>query len=104
MFYIKSIASIRRPLDITTTKTLIQSLVISRLDYANRLLSGVSKLELRRLHLIQNAAAMLITNTKIYEHVTLVLVELHWLPIEVRILFKTLVFVTVVFMGPLLHI
>ena len=92
MFYIKSIASIRRHLDITATKTLIQSLVISRLDYANSLLCGVSKLQLRRLQLIQNAAARLITNTKIYEHITPVLMELHWLPIEVRILFKTLVF------------
>ena len=91
MFYIKSIASIRRHLDSQSTKTLIQSLVISRLDYANSILAGVTNSQLRRLQLVQNAAARLVTNTKVNEHITPVRMKLHWLPIEARIIFKILI-------------
>lgn len=90
MFYIKSIASIRRHLDSQSTKTLIQSLVTSRLDYANSVLAGIAKSQVRRLQLVQNAAARLVTNTKFHDHITPVRMELHWLPIEARIIFKIL--------------
>ena len=90
MFYIKSTASIRRHLDSQSTKTLIQSLVSSRLDYANSVLAGIAKSQLRRLQLVQNAAARLVMNTKFHEHITPVRRALHWLPIEARIIFKIL--------------
>ena len=36
----------------------------------------------------QNAAARLITFAKKYDHITPVLKQLHWLPIEMRIIYK----------------
>ena len=51
-------------------------------------LSCTPKETLKRLQLIQNRAARLITLTKAREHITPVLRSLHWLPVKERILFK----------------
>ena len=46
--------------------------------------------EIQKLQSVQNAAARLITHTKKYDHITPILKELHWLPVEERIIFKDL--------------
>jgi len=38
---------------------------------------------------VQNAAARLLTNTRRRDHITLVLHQLHWLPVQRRVEFKT---------------
>jgi len=43
------------------TKTLVHAFVSSRFDYCNSVLAGVSGQLLRRLQVIQNAAARLVT-------------------------------------------
>lgn len=48
---------------------------------------------LRRLQLVQNAAARLLTNTCKREHITPILSSLHWLPVSFRVDFKILLFV-----------
>ena len=45
---------------------------------------------LRRLQLIQNNAARLITRTRGTEHITPILKKLHWLPVKYRIEYKLL--------------
>ena len=67
-------------------------LIISRLDYCNSLYSGIAK-ETNRLQLVHNAAARLLTRTRMREHISPVLASLHWLPVKFRIRFKTLMFV-----------
>ena len=74
----------------STCKQLIQSLVISRLDYCNILLCNIPSVLLNRLQTVQNNAARLITLTKRQDHITPVLVELHWLPIKARIDYKVI--------------
>ncbi len=37
------------------------------------------------------SAAQLVTDTRKYDHITTVLIELHWLPVETRIVFKILI-------------
>ena len=39
---------------------------------------------------MQNAAAKVVTGNKKHDHVTPILYDLHWLPIEQRIVFKLL--------------
>jgi exonuclease III len=89
-FQIKNIAQIRRYLDLPAVKTLVQANVISRLDYANGLLYGVPKKSLGKIQLAQNTAARLITRSSPREHITPILKDLHWLPVEYRVRFKVL--------------
>lgn len=56
------------------------------------LLHGLPKALLNRLQLFQNRAARIVTFTK-YEHITPILIDLHWLPVEYRITYKILLLV-----------
>ena len=76
---------------------LIHSFVTSRLDcwlldYCNYYCncSGLHKCVTRGLQLAQIAAARILTKTKRIDHVTPVLISLHWLPITARADFKVL--------------
>ena len=68
----------------------MHAFVTSRLDNGNALLNGISDQQLKKLQLIQNSAARVLTNTRKYDHITPVLKELHWLPVRERIKYKTL--------------
>ncbi len=45
---------------------------------------------LKRLQILQNTAARLLTGTKRFDHITPVLASLHWLPVCLRVDFKIL--------------
>ena len=66
---------------------------MSRLDYGNSLLCGITKENISKLQAVQNKAARLITLTKKQEHITPVLKSLHWLPVLSRIDFKVLLLI-----------
>ena len=88
-FQLRQLRSIRRSLTMEATKTLVQSLVSSRVDYCNSIFYGAKNAVLRRLQSVLNAAARLVTNTRKFDHITPVLRDqLHWLPIRQRIIFK----------------
>ena len=74
----------------TSCAAVMQALVISRLDYANSLLTGLPACTLRKLELVQNSAARLLMGTSCQAHITPVLCELHWLPVARRITYKVL--------------
>lgn len=84
---------IRKFLCSETTKTLVNAFVISHLDYCNALLYGIPEYQYNRLQKIQNAAARLVTLIPKFNHITPVLIDLHWLPVKFRIHFKILVLV-----------
>ena len=92
-YHLHNIASIRRSLTTSACKIIVHSLVISRLDFGNATLYGISDALLYRLQVLQNSAARLITGTRRREHISPVLFALHWLPIRQRIKFKLLVLV-----------
>ena len=91
-FHLRNIGRIRPFITINACKTLVNSLVTSRLDYANVLLCGVNNKVLGKLQRIQNTAARLITKTKKHEHITPVLKSLHWLPVPFRVQYKVLLY------------
>lgn len=91
MYYIKSISKIRKFLTKEATQSLIQAYVVSRLDYCNSLLYGVSKQNINKLQKVQNAAARVILKVNRSTHMTPILKTLHWLPIQYRIQYKILV-------------
>ena len=87
-FHLRSISRIRRFINDDTCASVVQALVISRLDYANAVLIGLPENTLRKLQLVQNSAARLVTGTRRRDHVTPVLKQLHWLPVHLRIIHK----------------
>ncbi|KAF7240555.1 Thromboxane-A synthase [Varanus komodoensis] len=71
--------------------TVTHTLVTSRLVFCNVLYVGLPLKTVRILQLVQNRAARLLTGTGHCSHITPVLRQLHWLPIEVQAQFKVLV-------------
>ena len=90
--HIRSISKIRRYITVDACHSLIQATVTSRLDYGNVLLHNLPKALLRSLQMVQHASARLITGTSRRSHITPVLVELHWLPVEYRSAYKVLLY------------
>ncbi|XP_062571108.1 uncharacterized protein LOC134233132 [Saccostrea cucullata] len=84
-YQLRNIGRIRPLITEDACKTLVCSLVTSRLDYANALLYGINTTEIAKLQRIQNTAARIITRSRKREHITPILVSLHWLPIDKRI-------------------
>ena len=60
------------------------------IDYCNSLLFNMPDSQISKLQLIQNSAARLITGCRKFSHITPVLYQLHWLPVQVSINFKIL--------------
>ena len=74
-------------------KTLVNSLVTSRLVYSNPMLYGINKQQTNKLQRAQNAAARLVTRTRKSDHITPVLMSLQWSPVEFRSQYKLLLYV-----------
>ena len=89
---IRNISRIRKFLSVSSTKALVHAFVTCRLDNCNSLLYGLPKHLVHRLQFAQNCAARLILCGRKHDRVTPLLRELHWLPVEQRIIFKMLFF------------
>ena len=79
---LRRISSIRHYLTREATATLVSSLVLSRLDYANSLLAGLPQKCTDKLQRVMNCAARLIYRSSKRDHITPLLSELYWLPIS----------------------
>jgi hypothetical protein len=89
-FYIRSLGRLRPLVNKQTANAVAVSLILTRLDYCNSCLWGISKAELHKLQRVQNTAARIVARKKRMDHVTPVLNDLHWLPVEKRIEHKVL--------------
>lgn len=90
---LRQLRSVRQYVNVPVIQTMVTSLVLSRLDYANSVLYGLPAVNIRRLQSVQNAAARLVFNLRRSDHVTDALICLHWLRVTERIRFKMAVLV-----------
>ena len=74
---LRRISSIRQYLTEDAAKTLVVSLILSRLDYGNCLFEGIPECLLHKLKKIQNASARLILKSSRQKHIKPLLKALH---------------------------
>ena len=91
-FHLKNISCVRKNLNKKDTEKLVHAFISSTLDYGNILLYGISQTNLNKLQVLQNSAARLIEKLRKYDHITETLIQLHWLPVRARIVFKILLY------------
>ena len=96
---LKDIGRVRNMLTNKHTEMLVHAVTSSRLDYCNSIFFNMNKNNVYKLQKVQNAAARLVMKKRKRESVRTVLNELHWLPVESRILFKILLLVHKVVKG-----
>ena len=85
---LRQIRSIRRALSRQALTTLIRALVISKVDYCDSVLAGISGHLLDRQQSVLNAAARLIYSANTSDSITPLLRTLHWLKVPKRIEFR----------------
>ena len=88
--HIRKVNITRRYLLDTAVRTLVHSIVISRLDYCNSTCIGLPLNSLMHLQLVHNRTARVIRQSKLYTSITPILDGIHWLPINKRCQLKTL--------------
>jgi hypothetical protein len=86
--HLRNIKTLKNYIPSTMLPQLILAVIISRLDFCNSLLCALGTIQLKKLQLVQNACARMLTNTKRFESITPKLISLHWLPIKYRNEFK----------------
>ncbi len=86
---IRELGSIRKVLDVGSTKILVHDFILSHLDYCNVLIFGFSHCLLQRPQYVHNAAARRIALKWKYGHITHIRMALHWLPVKQRIDFES---------------
>ena len=90
--YLYQIGRIRRYITNTACKSLVHAMVLSRMDYGNALLFGVSDFLLKRIQRVQNLGARIITRLSKRDHIISSFKSLHWLPVKSRISYKVLLY------------
>lgn len=91
-FNLFTLGKVRKKMTNSATKTVIHSLMISHLDYANGLLAGLPMTKLKPQQTVQNSAARLIVRDRSFS-IKEAKFSLHWLSIVQRIRFKILLMV-----------
>jgi len=81
-YQLKQLCPVARSLSVEAAKTLVQAFVSSQLDYCNAILRGLPEKLMRRLQSVQNAVTRMITSAWRHDHITPILRQLHWLPVD----------------------
>jgi hypothetical protein len=89
---LKNISQLRQYIPKQMLPQLVIATIISRLDFCNALHCALNNTQLRKIQLIQNACARLLSNSKPWEAITPQLQFLHWLPVKFRFVYKLAVY------------
>ena len=89
----RSIYRIRRYITVESCHHLVRALILSRLDYANSLMLGMSAKDRNQLQKLQNRAARVVFRAERLHPSAPLLRTLHWLPVDQRIKFKVLLYI-----------
>jgi len=100
---LRQIHCIGRLLPRSSFSTLITEFLLTKVDYCNIALSGMPNRDLERVQSVIDAAAVLTTGARKYDHVTLLLKDVHWLRVPERITYKLWVLVWNCFHGTALR-
>ena len=87
-YHLKNLWNIESSLTKFSKIILITNLILSNIDYCNILLFGCTKKELRPLNLIINKFVRFICEVPRQDHITPYLKQLHFLPLQQRIIYK----------------
>ena len=90
-FHLRNIGRIRHLLSHHATAQRIHAFISTRLDYCNSVLYNLPKSRILRLQRIQILAVRILTKTPRRAHITEVLIDLHWVKIRERIVYKILI-------------
>jgi hypothetical protein len=91
--YMRAISRQRKAMDNTSLRMLLNSLVLSRIEYASSLLFGVNKSLLKRLEAVSNSALRIVARKRKFDHLTEARLQHLWLPVESRQIIRILVLV-----------
>ena len=89
-FHIRQLGQIRHFLSDEAAASVVHAFITSRLDYCNSLYINLPSSITNKLQRVQNIAARIVTKSSRYAHITPILQELHWLPIQQRVQYKVL--------------
>uniref|UniRef100_A0A8C6W0R4 Reverse transcriptase domain-containing protein n=1 Tax=Nothobranchius furzeri TaxID=105023 RepID=A0A8C6W0R4_NOTFU len=89
-FHLRNIAKLSPILPHSELETVIYTFISSHLDFSNSLFTCLSRTSLNRVQVAQNACARLLTNSFKHTYITLLLLQLHWLPVNFRVHFNIL--------------
>jgi len=94
-FQLRKIGKIRKFLTQRTTKLLVNSTIISRIDYQNSIYYGIPNQTIRKLQMILNSSIRLIfrLNPKEYSSITSYRIRLGWLSMTLRIEYKLMIII-----------
>ena len=92
-YHLKNITFVKKYLDEKAVQMLVQNHVISKLDYCNCLYYGAPNYLLRKLQMVMNRAARIVKGLSLRERITPALIDLHWLPMKARVVYKQCVLV-----------
>ena len=85
---LRNIQNIRGKCNLDTAKTVVQPLILSKLDYCNSLLVGTPECHLSQLQHVQNMACRVVCNLRKYDYVSALMYSLHWLRVRECITYK----------------
>ena len=89
-FHLRRLRQLKRHVtsDVINHLPVVVAVILSRLDYCNSLLAGLQWSTVAPLQRVQNAAARLVLGLSAHDHVSQVLIDLHWLPVHYWIQYK----------------